>query len=117
MGRCITSQQCTPHELSTGFPSHVICSLHILTPPCLHAPAFAPAPTHAQATWLAQLLLPHTLRRQACELRPLPPPLAAEVQLPVGMTPYQLEAYKTLLARGYETLADPRPARWAVCGL
>jgi hypothetical protein len=72
-----------------------------------------PSPDHPppQSVWLSQLLAPHTLRRAAAELRPLPPAPVAEVQLPVGVTPYQAEAYKTLLARGYETLADPRPAR------
>jgi hypothetical protein len=34
-----------------------------------------------------------------------------EVQLPVDMSPEQMDCYRTLLARCYETLADPKPSR------
>lgn len=35
----------------------------------------------------------------------------AEVQLHVDCTPQQAEAYKTLLVRNFEVLADPKPPR------
>jgi hypothetical protein len=54
------------------------------------------------------------LRRFLRDMRPtqqqqqLP---VAEVQLQVDYTPQQAEAYKTLLVRNFEVLADPKPPR------
>lgn len=38
----------------------------------------------------------------------------AEVQLQVDYTPQQAEAYKTLLVRNFEILADPKPPRYGL---
>lgn len=73
-------------------------------------------PVHAfmQAVHLASLVEPHMLRRFLRDLRPpqqqqqLP---VAEVQLQVDCIPQQAEAYKTLLVRNFEVLADPKPPR------
>jgi hypothetical protein len=55
------------------------------------------------------------LRRCLRELRPSNPQLpVAEVQLQVDCSAAQAEAYKTLLARNFEVLADPKPPRCAV---
>jgi hypothetical protein len=52
------------------------------------------------------------LRRCLRELRPVNPHLpVAEVQLQVDCSAAQAEAYKTLLARNFEVLADPKPPR------
>jgi hypothetical protein len=67
-----------------------------------------------QAAQLAALVEPHLLRRHLRDLRPpqqqqqLP---VAEVQLQVDFTPAQAEAYKALLVRNFEVLADPKPPR------
>ncbi len=42
------------------------------------------------------------------------PATIREVQLPVELSAAQAECYRTTLARYYETLADPKPARCAV---
>jgi hypothetical protein len=68
----------------------------------------------SQAAHLATLVEPHMLRRFLRDMRPaqlqqqLP---VAEVQLQVDYTPQQAEAYKTLLVRNFEVLADPKPPR------
>lgn len=68
-----------------------------------------------QAAQLASLIEPHLLRRHLRDLRSpqaqqqLP---VAEVQLQVDFTPQQAEAYKALLVRNFEVLADPKPPRW-----
>lgn len=64
-----------------------------------------------QAAHLCAMMEPNMLRRLAKDVRPQQVPLCAEVQLPVDMTPFQADCYKTMLARCYETLADPKPAR------
>ena len=78
--------------------------------------------SQAQAAHLASLVEPLMLRRLGRDVRP-PGPAAAsgggggggrgvlEVQLPVDMSAEQVDCYKTLLARCYETLADPKPSR------
>lgn len=39
------------------------------------------------------------------------PPVRQEVAIPAELSPAQAEAYRTVLARHFETLADPRPPR------
>jgi hypothetical protein len=54
------------------------------------------------------------LRRFLRDLRPPQPQQqlpVAEVQLQVDCTQQQAEAYKTLLVRNFEVLADPKPPR------
>lgn len=41
---------------------------------------------------------------------PAPTP-APQVRLPVGLTPAQAAAYRTVLTRSYELLSDPKPSR------
>jgi hypothetical protein len=55
------------------------------------------------------------LRRCLRELRSANPQLpVAEVQLQVDCSAAQAEAYKTLLARNFEVLADPKPIRYVL---
>lgn len=69
---------------------------------------------NVQAAHLWHLVEPHMLSRHLRDLRgpqqqqQLP---VAEVQLQVDYTPQQAEAYKTLLVRNFEILADPKPPR------
>lgn len=80
-------------------------------------PVLPTVPFHStllQAAYLASLIEPYSLRRCLRELRPAHAQLpVAEVQLQVDYTPQQAEAYKTLLARNFEVLADPKPPRYA----
>lgn len=53
---------------------------------------------------------PFSLRRPRALLgSPVLPP--AEVRIPVGLTPAQAAAYRTVLTRSYELLSDPKPSR------
>ena len=61
---------------------------------------------------LRQLVEPYSLRRPRSLLGGAVLP-AAEVRVPVGLTPSQAAAYRAVLTVGYEYLADPKPSRYS----
>lgn len=67
-------------------------------------------PEAQQIQHLRQLVEPYSLRRPRSLLggEVLP---AAEVRIPVSLTPAQAAAYRTVLTRSYELLSDPKPSR------
>lgn len=65
-----------------------------------------------QSVELRKLLDPCSLRRQR-SIAGTSINLAAEVRVPLDPTPHQAEAYRTVLTRSYELLADAKPSRHA----
>lgn len=59
---------------------------------------------------LTALVQPHCCRRLGPSVHPSPP-LCREVVVPVELSRPQADAYRTVLARSYEVLADPKPPR------
>ncbi len=67
-------------------------------------------PQEEAAAKLHALLQPHATPSFGFSLYAAPP-LCHEVMVPVHMTPQQVDAYQTVLARHYEVLTDPKPPR------
>jgi hypothetical protein len=69
-------------------------------------------PPTTQASELRKLLDSSTLRRPR-SIAGTHVHLAAEVRIPLDPTPSQAAAYRTVLTRSYELLADAKPSRHA----